>query len=213
MHRQPLAGGPTGNTTTHLRDLELGVRETYEMTDGEIPDVPDWSTEPRPQHAWSALGNVSDWIRHGDAKIGVTLAFSAGSGALLFNLFDGAKSPGSAATAFGAICAVALVASCASAIVGLIPQVRVGKNNQPEEYANLIFYRHIARGWQNDIQAFVFKFGTLTMDNQELTKHLGEQIHANALVATRKFAWADRAIKALAIGLLFLALAATAVVW
>ena len=183
------------------------------MTDAKTPDVPNWPHEPRPEHAWSALGNVSDWIRHGDAKIGVTLAFSAGAGALLFNLFDGAKSPGCAATVFGVVSAIALVASSAFAIVGLIPQVRVGRKKEPEKYANLLFYRHIARGWQDDTPDFVFKLGALTMDNQELTKHLGEQIHANALVATRKYAWADRAIKGLAIGLLFLALAATAVVW
>ena len=43
-------------------------------------------SEPNPDHAWKLLGLVNEWIRHSDAKAGVTLAFTGVLGAMAFNL-------------------------------------------------------------------------------------------------------------------------------
>lgn len=45
--------------------------------------------EPDPDHAWKLLSLVNEWIRHSDAKAGVTLAFVGVLGTMLFNLVRG----------------------------------------------------------------------------------------------------------------------------
>lgn len=180
------------------------------MSDGDdsTPEVPDWSKVPDPDHAWKALGLVNEWIRHGDAKISVTLAVTGASGVMLFNLLaNQAKTP-LALELLGGGCAVALFLAALFAVIGLVPQVRVRGRREPESYTNLLFYRHIAGGWNGKTAGFVHALGELTIDKQELTKHIGEQVHANAGVARRKYVWSDRAIKALAAGLLLLAVTA-----
>lgn len=172
------------------------------------PKVGDWSKEPDPDHAWKALSLVNDWIRHGDAKIGVTLAFAGAAGAMLYSLIKAETRPHWSLMVFGGLCAVALLLAASFAIVGLVPQVKFGRRREPEAYTNLLFYMHIARGWEGMTADFVRELGSLTIDKQELTKHIGEQVHANATVTRRKYEWADRAIKALAAGLLLLAVTA-----
>lgn len=175
-----------------------------------IPAINNWPTEPEPDQAWKALSLVNDWIRHGDAKIGVTLAVTGATGVMLFNLVDDARDPNCWIKSFGVLAAIALFLAAASAVIGLVPQVKIGRRREPEAYTNLLFYRHIARGWRGKPADFVRELGSLTFNKQELTKHIGEQVHANANVARRKFEWADRAIKLLASGLLFVALTAIA---
>lgn len=180
------------------------------MTDDATRDA-DEKTPPDPQHAWQALSNVSDWIRHGDAKIGVTLAFAAGAATLLFSLVDYAGELSAPVTVLCSITAAALLASAGSALVGLVPQVRIGGRRRSESHANLLFYRHIARGWKDREADFIAELALLTAEPTSLTTHLSEQIFANASVADRKFKHADRALRFLAIGLLGLALAAIGV--
>lgn len=173
-----------------------------------MPEVPDWPKVPDPDHAWKALGLVNDWIRHGDAKISVTLAVTGAAGVMLYNLV---KDQTNASLGFGLLagaCAVSLFLAALFAVIGLIPQVRVGSRRQPEAYTNLLFYRHIADGWNGKTAGFVHALGELTIDKQDLTKHIGEQVHANAGVARRKYVWSDRSIRALAAGLLLLAMTA-----
>ena len=164
--------------------------------------------DPDPDHAWKALGLVNEWIRHGDAKISVTLAGTGAAGVTLFNLVDGQTEAPLCLIVFGACCAAALFLAALFSVVGLIPQIRVGGRRKSEAYTNLLFFKHIAEGWDGKKTRFVYELGALTIDKQELTKHIGEQVHANARVARRKYVWSDRAIKALASGLLFLALTA-----
>lgn len=175
-----------------------------------IPAVNNWPSEPDPDQAWKALALVNDWIRHGDAKIGVTLAVTGAAGVMLFNLFKDAPDPSCWMKAFGVLAAIALFLAAASAVIGLVPQVKVGRRREPEAYTNLLFYKHIARGWEGKPADFVRELGSLTFNKQELTEHIGEQVHANANVARRKYEWADRAIKSLASGLLFVALTSVA---
>lgn len=168
-------------------------------------------TDPRtpdPDHAWKALGLVNEWIRHGDAKIGVTLAGTGAAGVVLFNLVEDQANASALFSLLSGGCAVALFLAAIFAVSGLVPQVKVGGKKEPEAVTNLLFYRHIADGWSGKKERFVHALGSLTIDKQDLTKHIAEQVHANAGVARRKYVWSDRAIKALATGLLLLALTA-----
>ncbi|MQW78180.1 hypothetical protein GHK92_20135 [Nocardioides sp. dk4132] len=175
-------------------------------TDDSIPAIANWPSEPDPDHAWKALSLVNDWIRHGDAKIGVTLAVTGAAGVMLFNIVKDAQDPGCWLVVPAWLAAGILLLAAAFAVVGLVPKVKVGRRRDPEAYTNLLFYKHIAGGYEGKPADFVHKLGSLTFNKQELTKHIGEQVHANAAVARRKFEWADRAIKGLAGGLLFVAL-------
>lgn len=166
------------------------------------------SRTPDPEHAWKALGLVNEWIRHGDAKISVTLAGTGAAGVMLFNLVEDQAKTSLLFKLLGGGCAAALFLAALFAVSGLVPQVRVGGKKEPEAITNLLFYRHIADGWSGKKERFVYALGALTMDKQDLTKHIGEQVHANAGVARRKYVWSDRSIKALAAGLLLLALTA-----
>lgn len=176
--------------------------------DEAMREVPDWPKVPDPDHAWKALALVNEWIRHGDAKISVTLAVTGAAGVMLYNLVKDQTNTALPLEVLGGGCAVALFLAAFFAVVGLIPQVRVGARREPEAYTNLLFYRHIAGGWNGKTAGFVHALGELTIDKQKLTKHIGEQVHANAGVARRKYVWSDRSIKALAAGLLLLALTA-----
>lgn len=166
--------------------------------------------EPDPDPAWRGLLLVNDWIRHGDAKIGVTLALSGAAGAILFNLVKGTKDPDVFLKIAGVATALVLTYTAFCAVVGLIPQTRIRGKRESEAFTSLLFYAHIAQGWKGQPKEFSYALARLTTDKQKLTLELGEQMWANAKVAHRKFTWADRAVKGLAISLLLLAITSIA---
>lgn len=69
---------------------------------------------------------------------------------------------------------------------------------------NLLFFSNIAKQYDGDGPSYVEVFRSLTSDPERLTRQIAHQVHANATVAHRKFAWADRAIKFLVLALLLL---------
>jgi hypothetical protein len=80
--------------------------------------------------------------------------------------------------------------------------------NVPEVDANpsnLLFFAHIARDYADDSPTYTQVLTALTSDKKRLTEHIARQIHANAGVAHRKFRWAERAIRWLALALATLA--------
>jgi len=77
-----------------------------------------------------------------------------------------------------------------------------------DDPVNLLFFSSIAREYDRDGPSYVEVFRSLTSDPERLTRQIAHQVHANATVAHRKFAWADRAIKFLVLALLLLGLVA-----
>lgn len=71
--------------------------------------------------------------------------------------------------------------------------------------SNLLFFAHIARDYADDSPTYTQVLSALTSDKRGLTEHIARQIHANAGVAHRKFRWAERAIRWLALALATLA--------
>lgn len=73
---------------------------------------------------------------------------------------------------------------------------------------NLLFYGDIKRKYEHDAPTYSQVLATLTGNGHEITNHLALQVHANSMVAHRKYTWANRAIQALCVGLVCLALIA-----
>ena len=181
------------------------------------------TTGPDPDQAWKALGLVNDWIRHAEAKTTATLAAAGVTGGVLYNLVQHQTSPSVWLCIVAVICGAAVVASAGSAMVALAPRLRPTKTTAqpppgddgttppPDDPANLLFFSHIAREYRGDAPTFAQVLSTLTSDHAKLTEQIGRQIHANADVAQRKYWWANCAILALGLDLVFLAVTAIVV--
>lgn len=180
--------------------------------------MPDEKTGPDPDHAWKTLALVNDWIKHADSKVGATVAITAATAVGLYKLVDSAPKPGWVVVSASVTCGLLLLLTAVQALMALLPRVHMPRGRkskrQPESYDNLLFYRHITRGYPAAQKGtYLHSFAELTMDPARLTKQIGEQVYANAAVAQRKYEWSNRAIVTLAIAVIFLAVAAFAAVW
>jgi hypothetical protein len=163
---------------------------------------------PQPEQAWKALSLVNDWVKHAETKLGVVMAAAAASGAVLFNLVKGHAHSSVAFDVTALVCSASLLAAGACAMVGLYPVVRLGRK-MTNDTVNPLFFHDIARAYKGDAPSYGSVLHTLTTNPDDLTRHLGQQIHANATVAQRKYRWANRAIRALLLDLLSIATLAT----
>lgn len=180
------------------------------------------NNHPDPDHAWKALSITNEWVRHADTKVGVTLAFVGATGTMLYNLVKNLNDWGWLLGGAAIICAIALFVAAAAGFMALFPRTTPhtpkrrfnGSNeagapedeNSPsdEETVNLLFYGDIVHKYGDTRPTFVDVFRALTNDKDRLTGHIAHQIHVNAHIATTKFRWTNRAIKAegLAVGAL-----------
>jgi hypothetical protein len=155
--------------------------------------------EPNPEHAWKALALVNEWIRHSDAKAGVTLAFTGALGAMTFNLANGFQ-PRSAVFDSVVIIASAFLLTT-GALCGWTLTPRVNDKDADGDAINRLFFVSISQNFSGKRQQYIDVLHTLTADPTELTKDLADQIHANAKIATVKARFAKWAIRsALATG-------------
>jgi len=76
---------------------------------------------------------------------------------------------------------------------------------------NRLFFSHIAKAYSNDSPTYVEVLRTLTGQPEEITRQIAHQVHANAVVAQRKFVWANWAVRALVVALAALAAVAAIV--
>ena len=163
---------------------------------------------PEPEQAWKALSLVNDWVKHAEVKLGVVLAATAASGGILFNLVN---DRGDASVAFdvaAVVSAASVLAAGACAMIGLYPRVRL-RRKITDDTVNPLFFHDVARAYKGDAPSYGAVLHTLTTNPDDLVRHLGQQIHANATVAQRKYRWANRAIRALLLDLLAIAALAT----
>lgn len=163
---------------------------------------------PNPDHAWKALALVNEWIRHSDAKAGVTLAFTGVLGTMTFNL---AKDFASRSTLFDVLVAVACtLLVLTGALCGWTLTPRVNDKDADRDEINRLFFGSISRNFSGKRQQYIDVLHTLTANPTELMRDLADQVHANAKIASIKATsvkWAIRS--ALAAGA---AVAAVAIV-
>lgn len=157
---------------------------------------------PAPDHAWKALTVTNEWIRHADAKTGITLAFAGATAAALFNATRMAPRWGMWSKIGVTVTLAALLGVVVCTAVELHPRVKLKRRAKAadsdtvatEDAVNLLFFGDIAKHYGSDRPTYRDVLSTLTTDPPALTAQIADQIHANAHIATTKFAWVDRAI-------------------
>ena len=67
-----------------------------------------------------------------------------------------------------------------------------------------MFFLDIARAYPGNAPSYSAVLHTLTTSPAELVRHIGHQVHANAVVVQRKYRWANWAVRALLVDLVAL---------
>lgn len=158
--------------------------------------VGSWSVDPpqpEPDYAWKTLTLMNEWIRHSDAKAGVTLAFTGVLATMTFNLAKGF-------TQHGLFFDVLVWTAClslflAGALCGWTLTPRVKDKDADIDAINRLFFASISHNFRGERQRYRKVLNDLTADVSELTNDLADQIHANARIATVKAKSVEWAIR------------------
>lgn len=150
---------------------------------------------------------MNEWIRHSDAKAGVTLAFTGVMATTTFNL---AKDFSPRTALFDSLVVIScLLLIFTGALCGWTLTPRMKDKDADRDAINRLFFASIDRNFRGKRQAYGQVIRTLTSDPVELTKDLADQIHVNARIATVKATtakWAIRCALAAGAAIAFLAL-------
>lgn len=146
------------------------------------------------EHAWSHLLLVNDWVKHAEAKLGVTLAFVGVLTAALVALIIESGNPQTESwLMFILECASALMllGSSLCTALGLLP--RFAPQSDIDQ-ANLLFFGDTANYFQRYGTRYREQLVDLLRDESSLVQEIIRQSHVNSNVAARKYKWANRAI-------------------
>ncbi|MDJ0454092.1 Pycsar system effector family protein [Gordonia amicalis] len=171
--------------------------------DEEVPVA----SYPDPDHAWKSLGLVNEWIRHSDAKAGVTLAFAGAMAALTFNLTKDLARWSCPVAVAAVVASALLVVTVGLCAWTLTPRVR--DKDEDADAKSLLFFASISADYKGNRRGYRSELGALAADQSRLTEQLADQVHANALIATvknRSVKWAIRTAVAAGFAVAVLAL-------
>lgn len=179
-------------------------------------NLPEPEVDPDPEQAWKALSLVNDWIKHADAKSGITLAATGAAGILLYNLVKDATHPDCVLTRWVWVTVIVLVITGVSGVTAILPRLNIKQRvrhpikswKEEQDLSSLLFYRSVAKKYKGQSPEFVEVFRTLTTDKVRLTAQIAQQVHANATVAHRKYVWANVAVRLLGLAYALLAIVA-----
>lgn len=162
------------------------------------------SMQPELEQAWKTLALVTDWLRHAEAKLGIILGFTGVSAGVLFNLVKEQANGSCIFSSAAAVCCVAVVVAATFAMLGLLPVIHLaGKRREEETVINPLYFHDIAHTYVK-ASSYIGVLGSLTTAPDDLVRHIGQQVHANASVASRKYQFAGWAMWALLVDLLAL---------
>lgn len=162
-----------------------------------------------PDHAWKALSLVNEWIRHSDAKAGVTLAFVGAMGTLTFNLTKDLQNWSCPVVVAATIACIFLLLAVGLCAWTLTPRVKDKEVDQTTDNKSLLFFASITSHYKGGRRQYSTDLSKLSADPAALTEQLADQVHANALIATvknRSAKWAIRAAVAAGLAVATLAL-------
>lgn len=168
----------------------------------------DAAPVPNPDHAWKTLTLANEWIRHADAKAGVTLAFTGVLATMVFNLVEDFDRRSTTFDLLAVLACALLVLTAALCGGTLTP--RVNDSDADPHSINRLYFGSISRHFKGRRPQYGEVLSTLTADPSEMIKDLAAQIHANAKIATTKARFAKWSIRsALATGAVVATLAIT----
>lgn len=160
--------------------------------DSPAPVVP---TQPNPDHAWKTLALMNEWIRHADAKAGVTLAFTGVLATMTFNLVKDFQGRDAVFDILVVLACALLVLTGALCGLTLVPRTTDKREDEDPDAINHLFFVSIYSSFRGERQRYSEALRTLIAEPDELTKDLAYQIHANARIATVKTTAATWAIR------------------
>ena len=165
---------------------------------------------PDPDQAWKALSLVNEWLRHAEAKLGLTLAATGVSGGVLFNLVNNRGETSLPFDVLSVVCAAAALLAGGFSVIGLFPIVQVKRRSADAE-VNPLFFHDVARAYRGKGPSYGHILHTLTTNDEDLVRHIAQQLHSNSGVAQRKYKWANWALRALLVDISALACVAAIV--
>jgi len=193
-------------------------------------------TTPDPDQAWKALSLVNDWVRHAETKVAATLAATGVTAGVLFAIWKEWQGASWLSVGLGYVAALVLLSTGWACAMGLLPRrtakaeddgfidhlllglawignkTRIKRDappdeaEAPEDLVSLLFYSSIVKAFGEQGPEYREVLAALTADPHGMTRHVGQQVWANASVAERKFTWANRAIVRLVASWFLLAL-------
>jgi hypothetical protein len=164
------------------------------------------------EQAWRALSLIDSQVTQAETKLGALLAAAGVLGGLLFTLVRERAWGNVAFSAVAVLCAVSILATGLLAMIGLYPRFRPPRRAANRSPLNPVFFHDIATSFAADPIAYSAALRELAADPDTLVDHLARQVHANAVIAQRKYVWVNRALASLALALASItALAALAV--
>jgi hypothetical protein len=209
---------------------------TDTSANADVTPSPVSPPSPSPDQAWKALSLVNDWVKHAETKSVAILAAAGVAGGVAYNLLKDQTEPGAILSVVAVVGCLAIFLAGLFAMASLAPRLKVpgtgglrdrwrkwraghpptAAENEAEEVqaeaeenpTNLLFYGDVKRDYGNDAPTYAQVLAALTGNDREITDHIALQVHANSLVAHRKYFWANWAIKALRVGLIGLAVIA-----
>ena len=179
--------------------MERNAMARAAAAEGPEPDHVTRSQQADPDQAWKALTLVNDWVKHAEAKTGASLAVAGVTGGVLYNLVKDQHDPGTALWLAAFACGLAVVAAATCAALALVPRLQLTRAQEDPD--SPLFFSHIARKYEKTGPAYAEALRDLTVQPEELTREIGKQVHANAVVAHRKFFWVNCAVRALVVAL------------
>ena len=120
---------------------------------------------------------VNEWIRHADAKTGVTLAFTAALATVVFNLSKDFHHRTTIFDFLVAFTSVLLVLT--AALCGWTLTPRVNDRDADPESINRLYFGSITDHFRGKRPQYSEALSTLAVDPSELILDLSAQIHAN----------------------------------
>lgn len=188
-------------------------REHSDSTEVAHPVIASQSVE----QGWQALAVMNEWVRHADAKIGVTLAFVGATAAILVTLVTEIDSWTCARVVGASAATAATIWAIACSVLALFPRVVPSRHRErpstsaQEETVNLLFFGDVHRHYSGRNITYREVFGLLTADPRRMLEQIADQVHVNGVIATLKYKWTNRAIVAEIVAVALIALFALAV--
>lgn len=127
---------------------------------------------------------MNEWIRHSDAKIGVTLAFTGALATMTFNLVKDFHQHNLSFVLLAVVVCTLLALAAGLCAWTLTP--RVNDRDADPEAINRLFFASISAHFSGKRSDYSDVLSTLTADPAELTRDIAAQVHANAKIATLK---------------------------